>query len=174
MAFNRWLDVKFDALNPRTAIREIPAGIISKNSALPLRDRFQLPGIHCLPPPGSSTRCVLPSPLWPWPSRAGLQLYQSGSPHYVTWVHWGSACPLAPIGAFLAVTGYFAWLPILFSLTVVFWVSGFDIILRYLPGYEEVSISAQHLYSMPSWLGKAKALRVSEFLHLLSTLPASS
>src|SRR5258708_18212493 len=34
MAFNRWLDVKFDALNPRTAVREIPAGIISKNSAL--------------------------------------------------------------------------------------------------------------------------------------------
>src|SRR4051794_22658027 len=34
MAFNRWLDAKYDALNPRTAIREIPSGIISKNHAL--------------------------------------------------------------------------------------------------------------------------------------------
>ena len=58
-------------------------------------------------------------------------------------------------------------LPILFSMTVIFWVSGFDII--YALQDEEFDKSHQ-LYSMPSWLGKGKALHVSEFLHLLSIL----
>ena len=78
----------------------------------------------------------------------------------------GLGLSLAPIGAYLAVTGRFALLPILFSLAVIFWVSGFDII--YALQDEEFDRNNQ-LYSMPSWLGKARALRVSEFLHLLST-----
>ncbi len=73
---------------------------------------------------------------------------------------------LAPIGANLAVTGHFDVLPLLFSFTVIFWVSGFDIIYAL---QDEEFDRAQHLYSMPSWLGKTKALRVSELLHLLST-----
>jgi 4-hydroxybenzoate polyprenyltransferase len=79
----------------------------------------------------------------------------------------GLGLSLAPIGAYLAVTGRFALLPILFSLTVIFWVSGFDIIYAL---QDEAFDKSQRLYSMPSWLGKAKALRVSEFLHLLSVL----
>jgi 4-hydroxybenzoate polyprenyltransferase len=78
----------------------------------------------------------------------------------------GLGLSLAPIGAYLAVIGHFALLPILFSFTVVFWVSGFDIIYAL---QDEGFDKAQQLYSMPAWLGKAKALRVSEFLHLLST-----
>ncbi len=77
----------------------------------------------------------------------------------------GLGLSLAPIGAFLAVTGHFALLPILFSFAVIFWVSGFDII--YALQDEEFDKSHQ-LYSMPSWLGKANALHVSEFLHILS------
>jgi len=77
----------------------------------------------------------------------------------------GLGLSLAPIGAYLAVTGHFALLPILFSLSVIFWVSGFDII--YALQDEEFDKSHQ-LYSMPSWLGKANALHVSEFLHVLS------
>jgi 4-hydroxybenzoate polyprenyltransferase len=79
----------------------------------------------------------------------------------------GLGLSLAPIGAFLAVTGWFDLLPILFSLTVIFWVSGFDIIYAL---QDEEFDKSQRLYSMPSWLGKAKALHVSEFLHLLSTV----
>ncbi len=65
----------------------------------------------------------------------------------------------------MAVTGQFALLPILFSLAVIFWVSGFDIIYAL---QDEEFDKSQQLYSIPAWLGKAKALRVSEFLHLLS------
>ena len=64
-----------------------------------------------------------------------------------------------------AVTGEFHLLPILFSLAVLFWVSGFDIIYA----LQDVEFDqSQQLYSIPAWLGKAKALHVSEFLHLLS------
>ena len=78
----------------------------------------------------------------------------------------GLGLSLAPIGAYLAVTGQFAFLPILFSIAVIFWVSGFDIIYAL---QDEEFDKSQQLYSIPAWLGKAKALRVSEFLHLLST-----
>ena len=77
----------------------------------------------------------------------------------------GLGLSLAPIGAYLAVTGQFALLPVLFSLAVIFWVSGFDIIYAL---QDEEFDKSQQLYSIPSWLGKAKALRVSEFLHLVS------
>jgi 4-hydroxybenzoate polyprenyltransferase len=77
----------------------------------------------------------------------------------------GLGLSLAPIGAYLAVTGRFDLLPILFSFAVIFWVSGFDIIYAL---QDEEFDKAHKLYSIPSWLGRSKALRVSEFLHLLS------
>ena len=77
----------------------------------------------------------------------------------------GLGLSLAPIGAYLAVTGQFALLPILFSLAVIFWVSGFDIIYAL---QDEAFDRSQQLYSIPAWLGKAKALRISELLHLCS------
>ena len=79
----------------------------------------------------------------------------------------GLGLSLAPIGAYLAVAGHFSLLPILFSLSVIFWVAGFDIIYSL---QDEEFDKSQKLYSMPAWLGKTKALRVSEILHFLSTL----
>ena len=78
----------------------------------------------------------------------------------------GLGLSLAPIGAYLAVTGQFAFLPILFSIAVICWVSGFDIIYAL---QDEEFDRSQQLHSIPAWLGKAKALRVSEGLHILST-----
>jgi len=162
MAFNRWLDVKFDALNPRTAIREIPKGIISKNSAL----RFVI--FNCV----AFVVCTwFINPLCFALSFVALAvvLGYSYTKRFTPLCHLvlGLGLSLAPIGAYLAVTGHFALLPILFSLTVIFWVSGFDIIYAL---QDEEFDKSHSLYSMPSWLGKAKALRVSEGLHLLSTL----
>jgi 4-hydroxybenzoate polyprenyltransferase len=161
MAFNRWLDVKWDALNPRTAIREIPKGIISKSSAL----RFVI--FNCI----AFIVCTwFINPLCFALSFVALAvvLGYSYTKRFTPLCHLvlGLGLSLAPIGAYLAVTGRFALLPLLFSFAVIFWVSGFDII--YALQDEEFDRSNQ-LYSMPSWLGKARALRVSEFLHLLST-----
>ena len=161
MAFNRWLDVKWDALNPRTAIREIPRGIISKSSAL----RFVI--FNCI----AFIVCTwFINELCFYLSFVALAvvLGYSYTKRFTPLCHLvlGLGLSLAPIGAYLAVTGMFNVVPILFSLTVIFWVSGFDIIYAL---QDEEFDKSHKLYSMPSWLGKGKALRVSEFLHLLST-----
>ena len=79
----------------------------------------------------------------------------------------GLGLSLAPIGAYLAVTGVFSFLPILFSLAVIFWVSGFDIIYSL---QDEDFDKSQRLYSLPAWLGKSRSLKVSELLHVSSAL----
>jgi 4-hydroxybenzoate polyprenyltransferase len=162
MAFNRWLDVKWDAMNPRTAIREIPAGIISKNSALWFVVINSLLFISC-------TWFINPLCFGLSFVALGVVLGYSYTKRFTPLCHLvlGLGLSLAPIGAFLAVTGRFAVLPILFSLTVLFWVSGFDIIYAL---QDEEFDRSNRLYSMPAWLGKAKSLRISELLHLFSTL----
>jgi 4-hydroxybenzoate polyprenyltransferase len=77
----------------------------------------------------------------------------------------GIGLSLAPIGAYLAVTGSFALLPLLFSFAVVFWVSGFDIIYA----LQDIDFDqSQSLYSIPSYWGLTKALTIARFLHVLS------
>ena len=160
MAFNRYLDRTFDAKNPRTAIREIPAGIISKESAL----RFVI--INCLLFITATffinKICFFLSPV-----ALFVILFYSYTKRFTPLCHLilGVGLSLAPIGAYLAVTGVFAFLPILFSLAVIFWVGGFDIIYA----LQDVEFDqSQKLFSMPAWLGKTKALKVSELLHALS------
>jgi len=162
MAFNRYLDRKFDAKNPRTAIREIPAGIISANSAwvFTVISSF-LFIIVCY---FINRICFFLSPI-----ALLVVLGYSYTKRFTPLCHLilGLGLSLAPIGAYLAVTGHFSLLPILFSFSVVFWVSGFDIIYAL---QDEEFDKAQKLYSLPAWLGKSKALRVSEALHVLSAL----
>lgn len=160
MAFNRYLDKSFDAKNPRTAIREIPAGIISANSAL----IFVI--VNCIVFIISTwfinKICFFLSPV-----ALFVILFYSYTKRFTALCHLvlGLGLSLAPIGAYLAVTGRFDVLPVLFSFAVLFWVSGFDIIYA----LQDVDFDlSQNLYSIPSVLGKAKALRVSELLHVLS------
>jgi 4-hydroxybenzoate polyprenyltransferase len=160
MAFNRYLDRSFDAKNPRTAIREIPKGIISANSAL----RFVI--LNCVLFVVATffinRICFYLSPI-----ALFVILFYSYTKRFTPLCHLvlGLGLSLAPIGAFLAVIGNFGLLPILFSFSVIFWVSGFDIIYA----LQDVDFDqSQKLYSIPSVLGKNKALRVSELLHVLS------
>lgn len=160
MAFNRYLDRSFDAKNPRTAIREIPAGIISANSAL----RFVI--LNCVI---FLIASFLINMLCFYLSSVALFviLFYSYTKRFTPLCHLvlGLGLSFAPIGAYLAVTGVFALLPVLFSFAVIFWVSGFDIIYA----LQDIEFDrSQKLYSIPAVLGKNKALRVSELLHLLS------
>ncbi|MBS1743339.1 MAG: UbiA family prenyltransferase [Bacteroidetes bacterium] len=160
MAFNRYLDRSFDARNPRTAIREIPQGIIKSNSALLFVIVCCISFIACT---FSINRiCFYLSPV-----ALFVILFYSYTKRFTALCHLvlGVGLSLAPIGAYLAVTGAFALLPLLFSFAVIFWVSGFDII--YALQDEEFDRSNQ-LHSIPAAIGKGKALRVSELLHLLS------
>ena len=162
MAFNRYLDRSFDAANPRTAIREIPSGVISANNALV----FTI--ISCAL---FLVTCAFINKLCFYLSPVALfvVLGYSYTKRFTPLCHLilGLGLSLAPIGAYLAVTGRFDLLPILFSFTVLFWVSGFDIIYAL---QDEEFDKSQKLYSIPAWLGKVKALRVSEILHVFSAV----
>lgn len=160
MAFNRYLDQNFDAKNPRTAIREIPSGIISPGNALRFVIISSLAFILCTL--FINRICFFLSPL-----ALFVILGYSYTKRFTPLCHLilGIGLSLAPIGAYLAVTGTFAVLPILFSLAVVFWVSGFDIIYSL---QDEDFDRNEKLYSIPSTVGKRKALRISELLHSCS------
>lgn len=160
MAFNRYLDRKFDAKNPRTSIREIPSGIISGKSAL------NFTTVNCILFI-ASTYFINPVCFYLSPVALFIILFYSYTKRFTAWCHLvlGLGLSLAPIGSYLAVTGYFSLLPVLFSITVLFWVSGFDIIYAL---QDEDFDKANELYSIPSILGKQKALRVSEFLHIFA------
>lgn len=160
MAFNRWLDAKYDKLNPRTAIREIPSGIIKPKNALFFTIVCCLLFIVCCF--FINTACFALSPV-----ALFVILFYSYTKRFTALCHLilGVGLSLAPIGAYLAVTGVFDLLPILFSITVLFWVSGFDIIYAL---QDEEFDKSQNLHSIPALLGKVNALHVSEALHVLS------
>src|SRR5688572_1231079 len=162
MAFNRYLDRSFDAKNPRTAIREIPSGVIRANNALLFTIVSSLLFVVCTF--FINRICFFLSPV-----ALLVVLGYSYTKRFTPLCHLilGLGLSLAPIGAYLAVTGRFDLLPVLFSLAVLFWVSGFDIIYAL---QDEEFDRSQKLYSIPAWLGKTKALRVSELLHVLSAI----
>ena len=160
MAFNRYLDRHIDALNPRTAIREIPKGIIKPNQALFFTILSSI--LFVVFAALINKICFYLSPI-----ALLVVLGYSYTKRFTPFCHLilGIGLSLAPIGAFLAVTGVFNLMPLLFSFTVIFWVSGFDIIYAL---QDEDFDQSNKLYSIPAWLGKVKALRVSELLHLIA------
>ena len=162
MAFNRYLDRQFDAKNPRTAMREIPSGIISSKNALFFTILMCVLFIVC-------TFFINRICFYLSPVALFVILFYSYTKRFTFLCHLvlGIGLSLAPIGAYLAVTGAFALLPILFSVAVVCWVSGFDIIFAL---QDEAFDKENNLYSMPSVMGKAKALHISEVLHVIAAL----
>lgn len=158
MGFNRWIDRRFDSLNPRTANREIPAGVIGANPALAFVIVSSILFV--------ATTWLI-NPLCFALSFVALfvVLFYSYTKRFTALCHLvlGLGLSLAPIGAYLSVTGSFAVLPIFFSLLVLTWVSGFDIIYAL---QDEAFDRSQQLYSIPAILGAKKALMVSRFLHL--------
>jgi 4-hydroxybenzoate polyprenyltransferase len=160
MAFNRYLDRHFDAKNPRTAIREIPSGVIAASSAL----RFVILNAVVFI---AATYCINPICFYLSPVALFVILFYSYTKRFTALCHivLGLGLSLAPIGAYLAVTGTFATLPILFSCIVICWVSGFDIIYA----MQDLDFDAsQNLHSIPTYLGKVNALKLSVLLHIIA------
>ncbi len=160
MAFNRFIDRKYDEQNERTVIREIPAGIIKPNKAL----TFVI--VNCLlfitVTYFINTLCFYLSPV-----ALIVVLGYSLTKRFTALCHLilGVGLSLAPIGAYLAVTGKFDWLPLFFSFAVLFWVSGFDIIYAL---QDEDFDKSKNLKSIPVWLGKKGALILSSIFHFIS------
>ncbi len=158
MAFNRWLDRDIDAENPRTKVREIPAGIISPKAAL----GFVI--ANCLLFV-AATWFINPLCFFLSPVALAVVLGYSYTKRFTWLCHLvlGLGLSLAPVGAYLAVAGQFDWIPVLYGLAVLLWVAGFDVIYAL---QDEDFDKSQRLYSMPSFFGKKHALRISEWMHL--------
>lgn len=162
MAFNRYLDREFDAKNPRTAIREIPSGIISAGSAL----RFTLINmiLFCTSAYLINITCFLLSPI-----ALIVILGYSYTKRFTALCHLvlGLGLSLAPAGAFIAVTETMIPSVFFLSIAVIGWVAGFDIIYSL---QDDQFDASQGLFSIPSKLGRQKALAVSRVLHFITSL----
>lgn len=158
MAFNRWADRKIDASNPRTQIREIPAGIISAQSAL----LFTI--FNCMAFVITTWFINLLCFYLSFIALAVILGY-SYAKRFTALCHLvlGAGLSLAPIGAWLAVTGTFQLLPLLFSGAVLCWVSGFDIIYAL---QDEQFDKHQQLHSIPALFGGRQALLIARNLHV--------
>ncbi len=162
MAFNRYLDRHFDQLNPRTAIREIPAGIIKAERALLF---IIINAVLFI----TATYFINPICFYLSPVALFVIMFYSYTKRFTFLCHLvlGIGLSLAPIGAYLAVTGVFNIVPLLFSFAVVFWVSGFDVIYA----LQDIEFDqSQQLYSIPSYWGLGKALNIARGLHVVSAI----
>ena len=158
MAFNRYIDRLIDAKNERTEIRDIPSGKITEQSALFFVIANSLLFLI-------TTFFINRLTFYLSPIALFVILGYSYTKRFTALCHLilGLGLALAPIGAYLAVTGAFSYLPVALSFVVLFWVSGFDIIYAL---QDEEFDKEQNLNSIPVFLGKEKALKVSIILHM--------
>lgn len=158
MALNRLIDARIDALNPRTARREMPSGVVGRlqvwvfmliSLAVLVLATFNLPVI---------TRYLWPLVVIP------MVVY----PYLKRWT-WlchlalGLVIGLGPVGAWVAVTGEVTWQPFVLGLAVALWIAGFDIIYAFM----DIDVDrAQGLHSIPADLGRRAALWTTRGLHV--------
>lgn len=157
MAFNRLVDARFDAMNPRTAKRALPAGQLT----VPQVVLFTVASVVLFETAAFALNplCLALSPL----ALLAILGY-SFTKRFTAFSHLalGFGIGIAPIGAWVAVTGSLSPLPILLGAVVMLWISGFDIIYALQDEGFDRKIG---LHSLPQRLGKARALWVSRILH---------
>jgi 4-hydroxybenzoate polyprenyltransferase len=160
MAFNRWADRLLDAENPRTAGREIPAGVISPQAAL----WFVVANAVLFV---ATAFCInlLAGALSP--VALLVLLGYSYTKRFTAWSHivLGMALAIAPVGAYIAVTGTVAAAPIVLAALVLSWVAGFDIIYA---GQDAEWDKAYGLHSVPARFPGWRGVAISVGLHLVT------
>ncbi len=162
MAFNRWLDRNIDAMNPRTQNRELPAGKVKPGNALFLAVVSSVLFVV-------SAFIINPLCFYLSPVALFVILFYSYTKRFTWLCHWilGTGLSLSPVGAYIAVTGEFAIEPILLSVVVLMWVSGFDILYSIM---DESFDKSNKLYSVPSVMGKKLSMVIAAVSHFLSLL----
>src|SRR5262245_42028039 len=157
MTFNRIVDYRFDRLNPRTEKRALPAGTLS----IPFAVAFTLAmaALFILSAAQLNSLCFylsLPT--------LGILFFYSYTKRFTAMSHLflGLAIGLAPLAAWLAVRGEFAWPPVLLSAAVMFWIAGFDIIYA----MQDLEFDRENgLFSLPARIGAGPALLLSAAFH---------
>lgn len=162
MGFNRWADRAFDAANERTAVRDIPAGNVSARAALIFVIANALLFV-------AAAYMINPLCFYLSPVALVTILAYSLTKRFTSLCHFvlGLGLSLAPIGAYIAVTGRFDPLPLLFSFIVLLWTGGFDILYSL---QDEEFDRSNNLHSVPSMLGRRRAMLLSSAVHVLVAL----
>jgi 4-hydroxybenzoate polyprenyltransferase len=160
MAFNRWADRRLDAENPRTAGREIPSGVISPRAAM----WFVVVNAAAFVATAFFIN-LLAGVLSP--VALLVLLGYSYTKRFTAWSHivLGMALAIAPVGAYIAVTGTVAAAPIVLAALVLSWVAGFDIIYA---GQDAEWDRAHGLHSVPARFPGWRGMAISIFLHLVT------
>lgn len=162
MAFNRIVDRDIDAANPRTAGRHLPAGVLSVR----LVTAFT---VVCIVGFILSTLLFLPN-RWPVILSIPVLTFLLGysyAKRVTVWCHYwlSAALMLAPLAAWIAISGTLDWPPVILAGVIFFWVGGFDIIYA----TQDADFDREKkLFSIPARLGIRNALRLAFFSHLLT------
>jgi 4-hydroxybenzoate polyprenyltransferase len=158
MGFNRLADARFDALNPRTAARELPTGAMGAPEAV------LFVGVACVVFVFAAWKlgpiCFVLSPV-----ALAIVFWYSLAKRYTTYTQLflGLAMAVAPVGGWLAAGGRAGWEPWLLALAIGMWVGGFDVLYA----CQDVAFDRAHgLRSIPVRFGVAGALRISRAMHI--------
>ncbi|MEP3481735.1 MAG: 4-hydroxybenzoate octaprenyltransferase [Fuerstiella sp.] len=162
MAFNRLVDRKLDADNPRTASRHIPAGILSAKAVtiFTIVSGFAFVASTALFLP-KTLPLILAVPVLLW------LLGYSYAKRFTSLCHYwlSAALMMSPIAAWVAVRNEFAVIPTMLGAVIFFWVGGFDIIYA----CQDADYDRERkLNSIPAKFGVAGALRIALFSHLIT------
>ena len=162
MGFNRWADRKIDAKNPRTADREIPSGVVTNGGAITFIICNAALFIVAALLINNLTAMLSPVALF-------VVMAYSYCKRFTSLVHLvlGLALAIAPVGAYISVTGNFAVEPCILALLVLTWCGGFDIIYA----LQDADFDrAENLHSIPARFSATTALIISAGLHVVSAV----
>lgn len=158
MGFNRIADADIDLKNARTAIREIPSGALSKKEVILFVGLSGL--LFVFSAAMLSNLCFILS----FPVLFFLMFY-SYTKRFTKYCHLylGFAISLAPVGAWVAITGTLSWSIIFLSLGLMTYIAGFDILYA----CQDIDFDrTEGLFSLPSKLGPKRAMQISSVLHV--------
>jgi len=158
MGFNRLVDAHYDALNPRTAMRELPRGVMRRGEALAFVVVFALLFVLCAS--RLSQLCFALSPV-----ALAIVFWYSLAKRYTSYTQLflGLAMAVAPVGGWIAAGGRGGWEPWLLGLAIGLWVGGFDILYA----CQDVDFDRAHgLRSIPARFGVAGAILISRAMHV--------
>jgi 4-hydroxybenzoate polyprenyltransferase len=160
MGFNRLVDARSDALNPRTAGRELPRGVMSRREATVFVVAASTLFVYAAAQ--LNVVCLILSPV-----ALAIVFWYSLAKRYTTWtqLYLGLAMAVAPVGGWLAIGGGRGWEPWLLALAIGTWVGGFDVLYA----CQDLDFDRAHrLHSIPVRFGVQGALAISRMMHVIT------
>ncbi len=162
MGFNRLSDAAFDARNPRTAMRELPQGRMSRREAIGFVVVSSLAFVACTYPLGPV--CLALSPV-----ALAIVFWYSLAKRFTSYTQLflGLAMAVAPVGGWLAAGGRGGWEPWLLGLAIGTWVGGFDVLYA----CQDVEVDRREgLRSIPVRFGVPRSLAISRGMHVIAVI----